>query len=158
MGKRNLLLLINLLFFISCSSHKNIDNSINGIIKNNEYTFIYIGSYWCKGSVNSFINHYSSIVDNCQSKIATVVIFFDKNGIVASNEEVNKCSPSLFAILPSRGSLLDKISMNKICDDLLNDYKKEFKSPICIICDKEGSIIKQNLILESDIDNLRSNK
>ena len=48
--------------------------------------------------------------------------------------------------------------MNKICDDLLNDYKKEFKSPICIICHKDGSIIKQNLISESDIDNLKFNK
>lgn len=158
MGIRNLSLFISLLFFMSCSSHKNIQNSVNSIIENNEYTFIYIGSHWCQGSINSFVNHYSSIIDYCQGKIATVVIFFDRNGAVASNEEVNKCSPSLFATLSSRGSFLDKMSMNKICDDLLNDYKKEFKSPICIICHKDGSIIKQNLISESDIDNLKFNK
>lgn len=40
--------------------------------------------------------------------------------------------------------MLDKIRMNNICDNLLKDYNREFKSPIYFLCDKDGVIIKDN--------------
>lgn len=141
MGKRNLSLSISLILMLivtSCSTSNAIQKEVKNIMESNDYTFVYMGTHWCQASINNFLNNYSNI-NKYDDKMGVVIIFFDNNNKIAYNEKIMKYSPMLFK---SKGPLFDKIRMNNICDNLLKDYKREFKSPIYFLCNKDGVIIK----------------